>query len=239
MDAFPTLAAQGVQPDSRPARVRPLLGTPGVNWALTGGRVMADVDPNDLVEITTLGRFNGSDDVLNVWQAKITDPGDGVAQTTVDWAQAWIDDLYDELLAQLVVAFSIDGIEVTNLTQDTFLGQDFTQKVFLNASEALPPQVAGLIVGRTAAPTIDGRKYFGVFGEDQQVGGAWLAAAKVAMAALGGLWRVSFTDANLTVGIGQVVTKSVLLPPVGRDIQAVRVIADTRTQRRRTLGRGS
>lgn len=200
---------------------------------------MADVNIDDLVEVVVKGKFFFVDDVLNVFQAKMTDPGDGTAATTVTWAQEWIDDLYDELLAQLTTDYEIDSIEVDNLTQGTFLGQDFTPKTFTGAGDALPPSVCGLIIARTAEQSIQGRKYLGVFEESQQNNGIFIAAARTAMAAFATLWRSSFTDAALTVGLGQVVTKFPIGPPVGRDIISTRVISGTRTQRRRTVGVGS
>lgn len=200
---------------------------------------MADVDANDLIEVTVKGFFGQSDDVINVFQAKITDPLGGTANETLGWATEWILGIYTTIIAQLSTDYAYDEISVDNLTQETFLGQDFSGLIGTNVSEALPPQICALVMGRTAERTVDGRKYFGVFGEDMQDAGAWNAATKTQLALAGDFWKDELTDAIGVVGIGQIVTKAPPAAPVGRDIVATKIIRDCRTQRRRTLGRGS
>lgn len=200
---------------------------------------MADVDINDLLEITVKGFFGTADDVINVFQVKITDPLTGTADESLGWAAEWVLGIYSTISAQLSSQYAYDEITVDNLTQGTFLGQDFAGFIGANASEPLPPQICALVMGRTAEAPVDGRKYFGVFGEDMQDGGAWNAATKANLALAGAFWKDPLTGAIGVTGQGQVVTKLPPAAPVGRDIVAIKVIRDCRTQRRRTLGRGS
>ena len=203
------------------------------------GAAMAEVNANDLVEVKVNGTFQGSDDVLNIFQAKMTDPVGGTAAETLVWASEWILALYVALISEFVDTYGFSSVDVQNLTQDQFLGNPVTLFLGANVSDPLPPQSCALIMARTAVDEIDGRKYFGVFGEDTQAGGLLAAGVLTDLATFGGNWRVPFAATNAVVGIGQVVTKAPPAAPVGRDITAIRVITHIRTQRRRTLGRGS
>lgn len=200
---------------------------------------MAAVDIDDILEITVKGFFGQADDVINVFQAKITDPLMGTADEALGWSAEWILGIFTAIKAQLSSQYAYDEITVDNLTQQTFLGQDFAGFLGDNASEPLPPQICALVMARTAEATVDGRKYFGVFGEDMQDGGAWSAVTKANLALAGQFWKDPLTGAIGVTGQGQVVTKLPPDPPLGRNIAAVKVIRDCRTQRRRTLGRGS
>lgn len=200
---------------------------------------MADVDLGDIVEVQVLGQFKGTDAVENVYQAKMTDPGGGTAAETVDWAKEWILNLTLTIQNELSINYGYEEIQVLNLTQDTFLGQDFSIVGGLGAGDALPPQNCALVMGRTLEPTVDGRKYLGVFIETVQTDGVWSAALRTNLASFGNVWKDEFTSVALVKGQGQVVSKPPLAPIVPRDIQSILVVSGVRTQRRRTLGRGS
>lgn len=200
---------------------------------------MADVNVDDIVEVKVNGSFQGSDDVVNIFGAKITDPVGGTAAETLVWASEWIIDMYTEIIFDLAGTYGFASVDVQNLTQDAFLGNPSTLFLGSNPGEALPPQICCLLMGRTAVDAIDGRKYMGVLGEDTQSGGLFNALLLTRMAAFGAKWRTSFLAASAVIGIGQIVTKAPPAAPVARDITSVRVITHGRTQRRRTLGRGS
>lgn len=217
-------------------------GVAGLSARVTtrlGYYAMADVNADDIVEVKVNGSFQGSDDVVNIFHSKITDPVGGTAAETLVWASEWILDMYAEMIFDFAGTYGFASVDVQNLTQDAFLGNPVTLFLGSNPGEALPPQICCLIMGRTSVDEIDGRKYLGVLGEDTQNGGLFNALLLTRAAAFGAKWRTVFAASSAVVGIGQVVTKAPPAAPVGHDITAVRVITHGRTQRRRTLGRGS
>lgn len=201
---------------------------------------MAAVDTDDIVEVVVKGKFNGADDIVSVYQAKITDPQGGSAAEVVAWVEQWLEELVTPLALSLSPLYSTPESLVTNLTQDTFLGQITSTFVGLGTGEATSPQICALIMARTAAPKVQGRKYVGVFGEEMQSGGVWTEDMITALDLTAQVWQDSFQGGFDVVGQGQVVTKDAAGDLVtSRDITGYRIICDTRTQRRRTLGRGS
>lgn len=200
---------------------------------------MAVVNADDILEVKVNGSFQGSDDVVNIFQTKITDPVGGTAAEAETYASEWVLTMYAELIAQFASTYGFASVDVQNLTQDAFIGNPSTLFLGANGSDPLPPQTCALVMGRTAVDEIDGRKYMGVFGEDTQAGGLLGPLALTQLAAFGLKWQDVFVSSGAVTGIGQIVTKAPPAAPVGRIITAVRVITHLRTQRRRTLGRGS
>lgn len=200
---------------------------------------MADVDIDDVIECTQKGLFKGTDAVVNVWQAKITDPAGGTKAEALIWAKEWLLDLFDAITLSVSDETTLIEAIVDNLTQVTFLGQVLITDAGSDTGEALPPQCCGLVIARTGVSTVDGRKYLGVFGEAFQDGGTWDGATLGAMAALGDKWDTTFVASNAVEGIGVIVTKPLTVPADVHTITGTRVITGVRTQRRRTIGRGA
>lgn len=200
---------------------------------------MADVDINDVIEVTAKGKFNTADDIINVYQAKITDPQGGTKAETLSWVGEYLVAIGTPLNPLFHPTYELVELIVENLTQNTFLGQIVVGTIGTNLSEALPPQVCALVMARTPTPAIDGRKYLGPFGEDTQSQGIWTAGTLTALQAFATVWEDVFVAVNLVTGVAVIVTKVPLMPPVEHTIEGTRVILTTRTQRRRTIGRGS
>lgn len=200
---------------------------------------MAAMDVGDVLEATLNGRFDTTDEMINVLQVKISDAQGGSAAEALAFISEWTIGLMTALSGAVTTRYSIPTIDIHNLTQNTFVGQFITTLGGLNASEALPPQITALIMARTTTVSVEGRKYAPVFGEDQCNGGRWSAAAQAAMIAFGGLWSALFVATNLVAGTGIIVTKLAGVMTAEHPIAATRIIIDARTQRRRTIGRGS
>lgn len=200
---------------------------------------MADVDTNDVIEIVSKAEFAGGDDVVNVYQAKITDPQTGTAQETLDWVEEWLEALITPLATRLSDQLVSTEITVDNLTQAKFLGDVTPSFVGLSAADPTSPQIVALVIARTATKGVQGRKSIGVLTEDNQAGGNWDAATIAVLEVYGDAWKDSLVAANDVAGTGIVVTKVAGALTAEHPITSIRVIADTRTQRRRTLGRGS
>ncbi|GAG89688.1 unnamed protein product, partial [marine sediment metagenome] len=184
---------------------------------------MADVDVNDVLEITWKGKFNSADDIVNVFQARITDPQTGTKAEAIVWVTEWVEDLVTTIINELHPTYELVEVIVENLTQDTFIGQDVVGQIGINTSEALPPQVCALIMARTPVPEVDGRKYLGVFGEDTQSQGIWNAGAVTALQAFASVWSSTLVATNSVAGVGVIVTKVAGSISADHDIEGTRV----------------
>lgn len=200
---------------------------------------MAAVDVGDVIEVILNGRFQATDEMVNVFQAEMVTVPLGTAAETITWVSEWTIAGMTALVSQVSVLYTIPTIDVFNLTQQTFLGQFTTTLGGADAGEALPPQVTALVMARTTTLRVEGRKYLPVFGEAQQVAGRWTAGAQAAMTAFGAVWVDPFIDTAGTIGQGVIVTKLGGVMTASHNILATRIIIDARTQRRRTVGRGS
>ncbi len=200
---------------------------------------MADVETDDVIEMSQKMRFNATDDVINVWQSKITDAQGGTKEELLIWVEEYIGAQFGFIKSSLSSQLALVEAIVDNLTQSAFMGQVIFEESGEDEGDPLPPQNCGLIVARTSTKSVDGRKYIGVIGEAHQSGGIWGAGVLGEMASMGTAWGLEFTSSNSVVGIGVIVTKSPDDPPVAHSITGTRVITGVRTQRRRTLGRGS
>lgn len=136
----------------------------------------------------------------NVFYCKFDDNGtSNDEQDVVDDCRDWLDDIYGELVAQM--KNTIDSGEVKVYEWDTVgldwdeIGSAFLTVNFTNAGDMLPHGVAAVITGRTFDPDVSGRKFFGGFCEDQQVGSVIGAAAATALALAGSEWLTTFTGA--------------------------------------------
>ena len=201
---------------------------------------MAAIDTNDILEVVVKGRFAFADDIVSVFQAKITDPQGGTNDEALVWVEEWFTDMITPLATSLSDSYTVAEMLVQNLTQDLFVGQICPDFVGLNTAEATSPQICALVMGRTSNPAIQGRKYSGVYCESNTANGTWNAAMITALEGFADVWGDLLTGANSVEGRGQVVTKDAMGVMTGStDIVGTRIITDTRTQRRRTIGRGS
>jgi len=141
-----------------------------------------------------------------------------------------LDDISDEYSAvQLTGKVVIGGTQILPDTAWTG-GMAFT-----NIIDPLPPQVAGLVFAGTNIAKVQGRKYiFGLTEEDQNAG-VWSGTMITELGKFATLWIADFVVAARTFRFGVVNTP----PTLFRQFTNAVVQGDARTQRRRTLGRGS
>ena len=200
---------------------------------------MADIDAGDILEVTVKGRFDQTDDVINVYHAEITDAqGESKAEALV-WVGEWFTDLAEAIEDLVSNDYLVVEIHVQNVTQDTFIGVITVGVSGSNVGETLPPHVTALVMARTATAGVCGRKYLPPFGEDTQDNGTWSGTTNTALDAFAAVWEVSKTASNNVIGIGRVATFVAGVFSTSREIIATKAIRDTRSQRRRQLGRGS
>ena len=200
---------------------------------------MADIDVNDILEIAVLGRFNTTDDVINVYHVEITDAQGESKAEALSAITEWFAGLAAEVEVLVSNDYLVVELKVTNLTQSTFIGIVTIGVSGGNAGETLPPHVTALIMARTTAAGVCGRKYLPPMGEDQQDNGTWSGTANTALDAFAAFWETAFTATNNVALIARIVTKIAGVFSTSREIVSTKVIRDTRSQRRRQLGRGS
>jgi len=200
---------------------------------------MSGVDPGDIVELTTIAEYNGSEDIMNVYAFERT------SGFSVD-DESFIEDMKELAEAIILIAKGLvtvavvfNRIRIRNLTQDVSLGEvSLAAPIDGTATgSSLPSGVAGLLVFSTTKPKCIGKKYFGPPSEDQ------LSAP--------GLFTTGFTDGLVdlgdllldpivvTNGGYQYVVVSTTTPFLAQLPTSARVTNVPAYQRRRKIGRGS
>ncbi len=146
---------------------------------------MAVPNLDDKIEVAVVGEFDGTEEVVNVFQFNVDSVVGLTAGNYLDNFKELVEAILD-IMDGLVTAYTIwRRFRVKNKTQDTA-----TEYVELDAAhpgtvagESLPSGVALLSVFRTTAPKIVLRKYVGVPGETMnEYDGQWTTAALVGAA---------------------------------------------------------
>lgn len=198
------------------------------------------VEIDDVLRVSGRLTFdNNEDDIVGVHHYEVTGGSETDAQTLINIGIV-MESIYATVVGRQSQDISYEEITVKNVTQNVILGDTPWPTLVAGAlaDDALPPQVTALVLASTPSPTRQGRKYAGGFVELDNVGGL-LAGALVA--ALG-----NFADNYvLTQVIGPINYRPVIMSSPDGPLQPIfpllvgKVILAFRTQRRRTLGRGS
>lgn len=196
------------------------------------------VNPLDVLRVSARQTYNNSiNDIVGVYHYRSEGPAETEATTLLNLAVV-IEALYIAINARVGAGVVYEEVTVQNITQDVVLGNTPwpTLTFGILAAQQLPSPVAALVVGVTGVPQVQGRKYLGGFTEDDQnvsiVSGTLLTALAnfgvqyIAQKVVGGVTYTPF--------VRQVALPNALHPLIG-----AKAIAVFRTQRRRTLGRGS
>ncbi len=196
------------------------------------------LDAGDVARLSAVFKNGFNEDAINVFHCQLVDGaaiGDqafmDVMRDRLELVYADLeDDISDEYApVQLTGKVVIGG---TQVLPDTAWTGGFA---FTNITQALPPQVAALVFAGTNISKVQGRKYiFGLTEEDQSAG-VWTATMIIELAKFGVLWIADFVVGGRTYRFGVVGG----ITPVFRQFTNSVVQGDSRTQRRRTLGRGS
>lgn len=165
---------------------------------------------------------------------------DDEADVLLDLSE-YAEKLWDTLTAQM--SEDVDPTEVESYIWDSVgldwdrIGSEVFTKVFLNASDMLPHGVAGIVIGRTTDPDVNGRKYIGGMTEPSVVNSSWISSTLLAYldfaAAYVGSFLGTATGSSYTPGVWS--GKDLVFVPF-RDSYIVNGIAGY--QRRRKPGVG-
>lgn len=178
------------------------------------------------------------DDAINVFHITMIDGADIGDQGFMDVVRDRLEVVYADLLDDISQDYSatqITGKVViggAQLLPDTAWTAGMT---FTNIIDPLPPQIAALIYAGTNKARVQGRKYiFGLTEEDQD-GGNWTGTMVTELAKFGAAWIADWIVGGRTFRMGVVGG----IPLAFSKFSNAVVQTDSRTQRRRTIGRGS
>jgi len=196
------------------------------------------VDAGDVARLSAIFKNGLNEDAINVFHCLFVDGpviGDqGFMDVMRDRLEVVYADLEDDISdeyapVQLTGKLVIGGAQVL---PDTAWTGGFA---FTNIVDPLPPQVAALVFAGTNAAKVQGRKYIFGLTEEDQVAGAWTSTMVIELAKFAALWIADFVVDARTYRFGVVNTPVTAF----RQFTNAVVQGDSRTQRRRTLGRGS
>lgn len=148
--------------------------------------------------------------------------------------------LYTTISGSISIKLIPEEVTVINATRDEFVAVQQFSFGFAGAGEYTPPQVAALVIGRTQKPRVQGRKYIPMIPEGINEDGNLTAASLVEFDA----FAARFVSPLDTPATGNAYTPGVCKyqGPIAVEFNAfkeAKVIRGLRTQRRRTIGRGS
>lgn len=193
----------------------------------------------DVIRATAVLKQSGTDDLVNVYHVRITtDPGASNDDECVEDISNILELAYGHLNGSLPTSLVYDHIDFQNITKNEEMPSVNWASLGTGggAADAPSPQVASLVVYKVGIPGVQGRKYLPCFTEGLLDEGAITAGGvalldgfvvrTVGIKVGGNGWQIEF-------GIRREGDGSFHPYISGRPIPF------TRTQRRRTRGRGS
>lgn len=198
------------------------------------------VEIDDILRVSCRLTFEGNeDDIVGVYHWGTSGASETDEQTLLNIGLL-MDTIYTNVNARMSTEVKYEEINVKNVTQNTVLG-DTPFPVLVAGTlvaEQLPPQIACLVVASTFSPSRQGRKYLGGFTETDNDSGRLGGALVTACANFG----VDYVKTKVQGGITY---RPLIMSSPDGPLQPVfpllvaKVITAFRTQRRRTVGRGS
>jgi uncharacterized membrane protein YphA (DoxX/SURF4 family) len=196
------------------------------------------VAPSDVIQISVIGDYDGTEDVVNTYQFKHTS-GTSISDTDflLDWI-ALMRALYDAFKAIYTTIHVFRRIRAQNLTTGLLVGEmDFSTVVTGTAtSSGSSAQSAALVVLKTNVPRVVMRKYIPVGISQIGAGSALVAGARTLLETFGSALLVTQTGVSgHTYKFGFLSPKTTNFEePLSRAVQVI-----VATQRRRRPGVGS
>lgn len=192
----------------------------------------------DVVRLSNVYLYLNTDEQVNAFHVQLDGiPAATDADVLEDLAE-FVENAYEALVGVMPTDVTHDRIEVKNVTTGAVFGSlpriaalDGTE----NTSGPMPPQVTGLVVFPTLVSRVQGRIYLPSFAESANGDTGIETGARNAMDSFAEELLDPFTGVNGTE-IAYVVLRGNGTPVLP---SSYRVITRFRTQRRRTIGRGS
>lgn len=155
------------------------------------------ISVGDVLRVVATLAWTDGDIMQNVFNAVITGSGGPFddADIVAD-ADEWLDTMFAHLVTYMTTA--LDGAEVTVYIYDSVdddwdeVGSDTWTFNPTNAGDYLARGVAALVNANTIDADVQGKKYFGGFGEDSAADGAWGGALLASLSDVFDDWVTSF-----------------------------------------------
>lgn len=152
----------------------------------------------DILRVVAVMKWLDGNIAQNVFNAEIVGTGGPFdALDIVDDAEAWLDNMYANLTAD--ISDVLDGSELRVYVYDTInddwdeVGSGVWSWNPARATEQLPRGVAGLINAKTLDPDVNGKKYIAGFTETGTDAGLWSTAPLADMVLFALDWTIAFT----------------------------------------------
>jgi len=196
------------------------------------------VNSGDIIEVSARGEFDGTEDVVNVYQFKLTSAGPITDTEAVSDLLDLLDDLYVLWVPKQTTNYIYRDVRFANQTQSTLMGTFPWGAVTAgtNVGESLPPGNAAVLNLGTAIPRVILRKFIGGITKALiDADGTWDASIVTAMLNMAAILLAQWTGSYGTWEYGFFSPKT---------LQWETPVAATATdivgyQRRRKQGRGS
>lgn len=136
---------------------------------------MADFEQGDIIRVGAVMRYDGSEDVVNVYHILNNTIADVTWAAMAGWLQDWMDGIMTTLDTELSTLMTANVLQVSNVTQLTVFGA-IAWGTFAQGGAAGAPTAAGVTCFgyvRTRVPRVQIRKYYGVFPQSSMVDGSW------------------------------------------------------------------
>lgn len=196
------------------------------------------VNQNDVLEVSARMEFNGTEDIVGVYQFQKTDAVPTADALVVTDILNIMETIYLVLNTGFQLLQLYRDIRIANKTQATVIGTFGwpTLTAGVNTFDATAPGVCALVNFTTPVPKVNPRKYFGVFTEpNMQVDGTWSGGLITLVGSAVAFLVLPIVEVNGNYQYGYDSPKSGLF-----ESAAALVITDVPAyQRRRKQGRGS
>lgn len=131
--------------------------------------------PGDLLRVSCRLRAASGDDIVNVYHFFCLFEESVIEETVLTAITAYMDDLYGYIQPSIPSDVSFVDIDIQNISnEEVFPARDWDSlTVGGGTGDTMPEQCCGLVVGRTNASHVVGRKFLGPFIEAANLDGQW------------------------------------------------------------------
>lgn len=136
---------------------------------------MADFEQGDIIRIGAVMRYDGSEDVVNVYHVINNTAEDAAWATMAPKIQDYMDGIMATLDTELSNKMTAGTLQVSNVTKNTVFGA-IAWGTFAAGGAAGEQCAAGVTCfgfARTRVPRVQIRKYYGIFPQGALVDGQW------------------------------------------------------------------
>ena len=153
---------------------------------------------DDVIRIASEGALGAAAQAnVNVFHYQASTVVDDDPATVTAELKAAIESFWDDVLSILHTSWTMTNLSFENVTQDVLYDDLAISKTGTASDDALPSQVAALIIGRTSKTRVQGRKYLGGITEAGSANaGQWSTAVLTALGNAKDSYKVQINGAS-------------------------------------------